>query len=167
MSANYGSFCYLIISLENGKKIQWESDEGECAIFSVPIDARKILKKMHSVNDLLDFILDCYSADKKEARKFIDTYFTDLRDEILAIPDFEDVATISLAWGSYYVDDGVSPKKGCNGESLVYQPKDGKCSISHKPEEWFVEEMETLYGDLFDDEDEDDDEEDDWDEEDE
>ena len=161
MSANYGSFCTWSIFLENGQEIRWEGDQEGCALFdAIPSNARKVLKNMHSIQELLAFITDCY-YDKDEAQDFMNTDCSAFRDEILAIPSFEDITTISLSWGVYYADDGYSPKEGCTGESLVYHPKDGKCRISHKPEEWFVEEMESIYGYLFGDE------EDEWDEEDE
>ena len=146
------SFCCVIISLNNGKSIKWIGEDGDTPLFRVPSNARKLLMKVASVEDLVSFLITCAAVDQgpEYASEVYRDCCKNFDAELRQVKNFSDIVSLEVSWGEYDPHDGEPPEFGCDGASVTFDFGTKKSKTSRKPDEEFVSFMIDIYSDMFD-----------------
>ena len=149
------SYCDFVITLKNGEEICWIGEDGFSPFFQVPKNAKKKLLSIASIEELKDFILECASVyeDPEIAKDLYNDYCKDFDDSINKIKNFEDIKSLSLAWGEFDPDEGFPPEEFSEGESIDYDFETQNCKKKTTPRKDFIKEMYEIYGDMFEEDD--------------
>lgn len=144
-NSSSSSFCVMNIKLKDGTDIHWADN---CCvslpIFQFPENTESELKKIQSIDTLVEFLYKCARAGEIE-----DDFEIECEEFIASVKEINsitDVDNLHMTWGLYESDMGLTPEEGCEGGQLNYQFETKACDLVHKADDAFINEMKMQYG---------------------